>query len=626
MKSATNSHSLSALDIRFLVSELKDRLENGFVRKIYQYQKTEGYEFIFEIFSSGKGSFWLRIDNSKIFITQYKKSGQEPPGFCMLLRKLLQGKRITEISQHGFERIVEIKTGEYILIAELFSDGNVILCDSSYKIIRPLYPQEWKDRTIKPKLAYVYPPKKQNPFEFQELKSSISVSDKNLISFLVSSGFGPFYAPYICRKSGIREKTECRSINDEQMEKLYQSIRSILDESKKPCIYEKFISAFPLDSEPIKFTNTLSEAADEFFREPEVMLESSAKADRIENVRKKAVEKWSQVEKEAREIAEIMYKHYTFIESVSDTIRKAREKNISWPEIKKRFSESEYAKMVRDVNEKTGQAALLLDGKNVEIDFRKSAHENAAVYFEKAKKAKRKLEKVYESIESQKFSVKEKTVGITKMKRKWYEKFRWFFTSDGFLVIAGKDAETNEEVIKKHTESGDLVFHAEITGSSFAVIKSEGREITLTAKKEAAQFAAVYCKAWSKDLGSMDVYCIKPDQVSKTPPSGEHLGKGAFMIYGGREWYRNLEIRISLGIKIDMERKTVAVLVGPKSALAKNANYSVEIMPGNKKASDLAKMIKKLFIEKSKPDEKSLVEQVQIEEIQKWIQGTGEIA
>jgi hypothetical protein len=98
------------------------------------------------------------------------------------------------------------------------------------------------------------------------------------------------------------------------------------------------------------------------------------------------------------------------------------------------------------------------------------------------------------------------------------------------------------------------------------------------------------------------------------------------MIYGGREWYRNLEIRISLGIKIDMERKTVAVLVGPKSALAKNANYSVEIMPGNKKASDLAKMIKKLFIEKSKPDEKSLVEQVQIEEIQKWIQGTGEIA
>ena len=62
--------------------------------------------------------------------------------------------------------------------------------------------------------------------------------------------------------------------------------------------------------------------------------------------------------------------------------------------------------------------------------------------------------------------------------KEWYEKFRWYISSDGFLVVAGKDTVSNEVLIKKYTIQEDVVFHAEITGSPFVVIKSEGRPIS----------------------------------------------------------------------------------------------------------------------------------------------------
>ena len=50
-------------------------------------------------------------------------------------------------------------------------------------------------------------------------------------------------------------------------------------------------------------------------------------------------------------------------------------------------------------------------------------------------------------------------------KREWYEKFHWFFSSEGFLCVGGKDATSNEVIIKKHLEKNDLVLHTDMAGS-----------------------------------------------------------------------------------------------------------------------------------------------------------------
>src|SRR3989344_3428946 len=124
------------------------------------------------------------------------------------------------------------------------------------------------------------------------------------------------------------------------------------------------------------------------------------------------------------------------------------------------------------------------------LDLKKSVEENASDYFEKAKKIKKKIKGAEEALQQslrklreleakkEKFDAEEgKKAALAQRKKEWYEKFRWFMSSDGFLVVGGRDATSNEIVIKKHTESNDLVFHTDIAGSPFFVIKAENKKI-----------------------------------------------------------------------------------------------------------------------------------------------------
>src|SRR5690348_5593501 len=96
------------------------------------------------------------------------------------------------------------------------------------------------------------------------------------------------------------------------------------------------------------------------------------------------------------------------------------------------------------------------------IDSRKTIEQNAATYFERAKKAKRKLEGARKAIAiaQEKISaaseMKKEKEHVVKVQRKkeWYENLRWFISSDEFLCIGGRDATTNEVVVKKHAAKG----------------------------------------------------------------------------------------------------------------------------------------------------------------------------
>ncbi|MEM5804249.1 MAG: NFACT RNA binding domain-containing protein, partial [Candidatus Aenigmatarchaeota archaeon] len=143
----------------------------------------------------------------------------------------------------------------------------------------------------------------------------------------------------------------------------------------------------------------------------------------------------------------------------------------------------------------------------VEIDFRKSAQENAQCYFDEAKWAKEKMEATKAALartrrdiaKLSKESMKrreEKKAPVKRRRGKWFEKFRWMRTSDGYLVVAGRDATQNEVLFKKHLEPGDIVLHADITGAPFTIVKSEGREVSPLAIREAGEFAAAYSSAW----------------------------------------------------------------------------------------------------------------------------------
>lgn len=163
-------------------------------------------------------------------------------------------------------------------------------------------------------------------------------------------------------------------------------------------------------------------------------------------------------------------------------------------------------------------------------------------------------------------------------KREWFEAYRWFNTSGGRLVIAGRDAKQNEALFARHLEEGDLFFHADIAGGAATILK-DGANASGQEKKETAQWAACFSKAWKLGYASLDVYCVAKGQVSKAAPSGEYLQKGSFMMLGRKEWFRGTPLALSLCIgeggrlvllpeaHAGKPQKSVRLAPGPKAGL-----------------------------------------------------------
>lgn len=229
----------------------------------------------------------------------------------------------------------------------------------------------------------------------------------------------------------------------------------------------------------------------------------------------------------------------------------------------------------------------------IEIDYTKSAQENASDYYGKSKKLLKRKEgalKAIKDLESkllklQQIQQKPERRILKEVKREWYEKFHWFYTSDNMLAIGGRDAHQNELLNSRYFDEKDLFFHADIFGASPIILK-DGASAGKETRQEVAEFAAAYSSAWKEGLHSVDVYAMRRDQVSKSTSKGS-LGTGSFLLSGERDWYRNMPLCLVMFVK---DERLWAV---PQSAFRKmNINViNAKVTQGNYKKSDAAKKI-----------------------------------
>lgn len=233
---------------------------------------------------------------------------------------------------------------------------------------------------------------------------------------------------------------------------------------------------------------------------------------------------------------------------------------------------------------------------NIDLDITKSVEANASQYYDYAKKLKKKLAGASLSLaksaeQLQKLNAQKEAVILEQAKQKkapvqkeWYEKFRWFFSSEGFLVIGGRDATSNEIVIKKHAEKGDLVFHTDMIGSPFFVIKSDGKKPGSPTIQEAADATITFSRAFKLGRGSTPTFMARPDQLSKTAKSGEYVPKGGFITEGNLE-YVDAKISLAVGNYHDH------VMAGPVDAVKKHCSSYVHLKLGQEKPGRVAKQI-----------------------------------
>lgn len=236
------------------------------------------------------------------------------------------------------------------------------------------------------------------------------------------------------------------------------------------------------------------------------------------------------------------------------------------------------------------------------LDITKNAMQNAQAHFESAKKARKKLEgakialqKAMERLDSlraeheKKQEKKQTQVVQQKRKPEWYEKFRWFVSSEGFLVIGGRDATTNEIIIKKHTGAEDIVFHTDMAGSPFFVIKTDGKKPGDTTLQETANATFSFSRALKLGLFTTRTFWVKPDQITKEARAGEYVSKGAFVIRG-KTMYIAPAFDLAIGITEDG-----AVMCGPVNAIQANTRKHVLLDVKKAKTSDVAKRIRNMI-------------------------------
>jgi predicted ribosome quality control (RQC) complex YloA/Tae2 family protein len=657
---------MSSFDISAVVSELRELLIGKYIDNIYQLNN----ETFLLKFRPENRSLIVEV-GKRIHLTNYSITVPTTPSqLCMVLRKYLRDGKMTGLMQYHFERIVvmeiESSEGKFQLVAEIFSRGNLILVGSNQKIVLALRYARMRDRDIVRGGDFVHAPSSGlDPLEVKRSDlESLRTSDpmptaRKLTKILAAGGI---YAREILSRAGVSETTPSNLLSDAQLEIIYEAIKGIasdLRDNRSPQILVDesgtflTVQPFPLriyeGIRTVAYT-TFNQAADEYFSSLAHGLKDTAEAKSREQEREKLariLDMQMREEKNLQDeiarytrIGEIIKIHTQEIGDLAKLIQAGRSRGESFSEISKSMIES--AKRVlsaknqfKGLNPKDRVFSVQMQDEEFTVGFEDSPHRSASNYFDKAKSLKQKLENVSKSIadtrsELESFKIKaeeearEGTPLIKRKEREWYERFHWFKSSEDFLVLAGRDASTNEVLINRYTDKDDVVFHAEVQGAPFVTIKTGGKvpgDLTLS---EAAAAAASYSRAWSSGFSSADVYWVKPEQLSKKPPSGQYLGRGMFMVYGQRNYVKGVPLRVAIGI-IEKDGE-LTLISGPRTAVENKTRSFVELIPGKTRSAALAKKILYKLSKKVSGDAAKMMKTLMLEEVQRMIpSGTGEI-
>ncbi|GAB3029258.1 ribosome rescue protein RqcH [Natronobiforma cellulositropha] len=358
--------------------------------------------------------------------------------------------------------------------------------------------------------------------------------------------------------------------------------------------------------------------------------EQIATQQRIIDQQQGAIDGFDEQADAERERAELLYANYGLVDEILSSVRAARETDTPWDEIAETFAEGrergiEAAEAVVDVDGSDAAVTVEIDGERVRLFVADGVEKNADRLYTEAKRIAEKKEGALAAIED----TRERLAEIERRREEWtaedepaetsadddpsrdwlaessvpvrtnemwYERFRWFRTSDGFLVIGGRNADQNEELVKKYLEPGDRVLHTQAHGGPVTVVKatapseasSSDIEIPETSLEEAAQFAVSYSSVWKDGHFAGDVYLVDADQVSKTPESGEYLEKGGFAVRGDRTYFDDTPVGVAVGIECEPYTRVVG---GPPSATVDDAVTTIRVEPGRFAQADAAKRI-----------------------------------
>ncbi|MCS7123716.1 MAG: NFACT RNA binding domain-containing protein [Candidatus Aenigmarchaeota archaeon] len=533
---------MRSVEIQSLLKEIKELLTNKKILDFLGYKK---------FFSIKLENGYLNIFLPYFFFFDDKPITGKRSKFSMVISRLISNKLIENIEQIDFDRIVCFNIGVFKLIVKLFGNGNIILLDENNKGIAHLR-----------KYKVLYEERKTNiEKEIEEIKKF----EKRVVDFLSENLFlGNFYAKEILKNCKVDENLKCSSLSSYEINSIKNEINKLFNSKKFYLVIKDSKASFSInyeDENGICYENeSLNETIKKVF---EIVTLPRKKKKRIEVEKKEDIEK--QI-KDLEEITRIIEENKEIIEDVIKNVNVYKnEGGIEMEEGKDYFF-------------------LKFGDNRIKLFFNKTVEENINFYKQTLENLKAKI------------SVKEVKEDA------WYKKFRYFVSSDNFLVVIGTNSYKNEILVKKFASRDDIVMKANIKGSPIAIIKTNGKEVPKTTLEEAALIVACYSKAWLLKFDYCDVFYVKPEQLIKEG----WMSTGSFGIVGEKKFIRNVKLELCLGIDIESGK----VLVSHNRLVKPNFKYIFYIYPGNKKIEEIEEYIKSIIGKNINIDRKMLASSI----------------
>jgi predicted ribosome quality control (RQC) complex YloA/Tae2 family protein len=591
-----------------LVNEISKNISEYYVSNIYGISRNS---ILFKLHHPEKPDILLMFSTFGFWITTRKIEQIEENRLVKRLRNDLLRSKISEIKQIGTERIVYITfsglSQEFVLVGEFFGDGNIVLCNKEMKILSLLHSIDVRHRKLNVGFNYELPPLGGlNIFEMalKDLMDIKSVSTATVRWIGRTLGLPTKYAEEIMKLANIDPQSPGNSLSDNDIEKIFSVTKSITEKVvngvHEPLLVrdEKTSDVLPLPLGDVENKNctrvaSFMEGLDLLFTEN---LLEAGKTSQANTVTQKIEEFEHKLEEQTKAISTVKQRTGS-ISAVAKSLLEFNSKGIASledPNILQMFKDQDTS-----LAKERGISFLIVKEEKIKINPDSSIPAIASTLFNESKRQlkaietieleKRKTERILEGFRKQASIAKDSVVFSVQKKKEWYERYRWFFTSDGLLAIGGRDASSNSSVIRKHLEKDDKVFHAEIVGSPFFLLKNSS-DNTVTSVKETAHATVCFSRAWREGLYGLNAYWVTSDQIKTAAPSGQFIAKGSFIVEGTRSFVQVTTLQLSVGLY--QKGDSYSLMCGPSEPIKKNCVYYVTIEPSGLEMVEAAKKIK----------------------------------
>ncbi|MER5174434.1 MAG: ribosome rescue protein RqcH [Candidatus Nitrosocosmicus sp.] len=614
--------SISEIELKFLVKNVQEIIDDVYyVSTIYPITKNS---LIIRFHHSQKNDVSLLVSTFGICITKYKYSMIEDNEAIKKIKSELERSKLIDVSVFAGERIIQfifqsIAGIKYFLIVELFGNGNIILCNESLKLLALINSINVRHRILKPGLNYFPPPPRGvNPFSlnfdnFLSLVESNKTENIDIKRWLGRNlSISKKFIEYIINNSKIKNKNinelsnnDLKNLFDELI-LLIKNISNgvgheaciILDENGHPIDISPFIP-YSINSDRVKTFISYSDAVDEFLNYLIINSDASKNSDLEKRI--ELLEHDLQEQEKAK----------SFVISKSNKLRDfatlLMQQTDSIMNIENNFFQKILFDFSATILKIKGKYLLEIVDEKMPLDLGNfNIPKLSSSLFNLAKEMERGLItiensqlKLNEQIDKLKQQKNKKPLSHVKVltNKEWYEKYRWFFTSDDLLAIGGKDASSNSVIIRRHLTENDYVFHAEVNGSPFFILQNANNSNADISQSilEVSQATVSFSRSWRDALSSSDAYWVLSSQLKKGAPTGQFLPKGSFVIEGKRNFVKNLEIKLAIGISFIDDKPLL--IIGPYHTVKKRSICVRTLLPSGLDVVKASKKIKADFVD-----------------------------